>query len=322
MLEKHLLKERVPAPATELNEQGLEKLSEEERKAWHLLVPYVRKLAIKLSSFEGYVDPNIMKADTEFVEQMEQKFLRDDPRIAASQRRGEILEALLAEGIKHAKWLGPDTEPIIASRYDDIKNGVDFVLEILENQKFGYLALNVDVTSSIVQIGNNLEEVKKKIISGDLTEIKYFQSKRSGITGKKDTIPKVVIGIDSNALKELSLLRVELNTYRAALKKPENSSPTVQESLIKKAKEAGLKLSSHRIQVLILKEIEIQIEKYIEFANKNNYTKVASIYQSALNTIREIKSRPEAPKLSPNEEDQNSNDKVFQALQSALKDFN
>ena len=96
MLEKHLLKERVPAPATELNEQGLEKLSEEERKAWHLLVPYVRKLAIKLSSFEGYVDPNIMKADTEFVEQMEQKFLRDDPRIAASQRRGEILEALLA----------------------------------------------------------------------------------------------------------------------------------------------------------------------------------------------------------------------------------
>lgn len=334
-MERPTLEQPKPPQKEALDENGLEKLSEEERKTWHLLVPAYRRSAINPETFTDY-DPEIIKEDLGAVAKMEAKFKKDsNPIQAASERRGEILEALLNEVISlpATKWLGQNTESIVASRYDDIFNGVDLVTEIVQEEGFKHLALNIDITSSSGHLEEELLKIKKQILTNEpedkLTKVKYFTSKRmrpkfiGGLSG----IPKVLIGTDASAIRELSLLRIEHHTARKGAKLPQNS-PEIQKSLMQKANESLRKLAKHRLQFLIIKEIEIQLEAFAQFARNNKKEEIAQEYESVLETVRQIKRSKLNPQdkkllilLSPEDEEKNNNDKVFQALQSALKNF-
>jgi len=186
LLEKTPSTQSEKSPATiELNEAGLENLSEEERKTWHFLVPAYRRSAIDPETFTNY-DLEIIKEDLEAVVKMELKFKQDsNPVQAASERRGEILEALLNECINlpATKWLGQNTESIVASRYDDVFNGIDLITEIIQEEVFKHLALNIDITSSARHLEEELLKIKRQILATEpenkLTKVKYFTSKRT-----------------------------------------------------------------------------------------------------------------------------------------------
>ena len=91
MSEKPILNNPQDKPrelSSSLSERGLGNISEEEQKAWHLIVPVHRRSAIKLSNLEGYVDPQMLQDDANYVTRMEARFQREDPpEMAAAHRR-------------------------------------------------------------------------------------------------------------------------------------------------------------------------------------------------------------------------------------------
>ena len=92
-------------------------------------------------------------------------------------------------------------------------------------------------------------------------------------------------------------------------------------------KDAVSKLAKHRVQLLFLGEIELQLKTFSDFAAKNNQPEIAREYEKALELIAEVKKDKTAPadkqglKLSFDEEAANNNDGVYQALKIGLKIF-
>ena len=102
-------------------------------------------------------------------------------------------------------------------------------------------------------MAQKIERIKKEILGGKLTTIKYFYSEDSNIRGQLMKVPRVLIGADIATVKELAALWLKT-------KKPKDNLEARQ----------GLQaLASHRIQFQILEEIKAQLEYFIEFAQEN-----------------------------------------------------
>ncbi|OGN01455.1 MAG: hypothetical protein A3I26_01025 [Candidatus Yanofskybacteria bacterium RIFCSPLOWO2_02_FULL_43_10] len=323
-----------PQARLEISEQGLEQLSEEERKLFLLLVPAHKRSAIHLSAFEGLYDANMIAEDTRYVERMEDKFRKDEnPDTAHLKRRAELLEAITWDEIGHDNWLGREAKPITASRYDDVKNGVDLIVEFFKKEKADELdsrmGLSVDVTSNVSSLEEKFQRIKNDIRNGRMAYVKYFVSSQ-GARQEIPNVPKVVVGTDAVSIKELGLLRLEIHGLSRALKENKKSgglSPESIKSMETRLKDAVSKLAKHRVQLLFLGEIELQLKTFSDFAAKNNQPEIAREYEKALELIAEVKKDKTAPadkqglKLSFDEEAANNNDGVYQALKIGLKIF-
>lgn len=322
---------RTNDPDPSLSEQGLERLSEEERRLFLLLVPPYKKSAIPLSSFEGHYDSGMIAKDTAYVIEKERQFKADEnPELAHFQRRAELLEALTREAIKKDNWLGPEARPITASRYDDIKNGVDLIVDLIRKEGINRLALSVDVTSNVTSLEQKLGKIKDGILKGELTYVKYCISS-DGNRQEIRNVPRVVIGADAALIRELSFLRLEVHTCVQALKKNQESGGGLSRetvgSLESRGKQARSKLAKHRIQLLIIDQIELQVRTFAEFAARNNQTQIVKEYERTLEIIKGIYEEKSVPgnkrsmSVSAEERDANNNDGVYRALKSGLKIF-
>lgn len=330
MQERPQSQERVEAKEVQLNENGLENLSEEERKAWRLLIKRHRDSAIKPEDFSDLYDKEALKKDLDYVQNMEEIFKdKQNSETAGFERRGELLEALLAEGIKSGKWLGADTIPIIPSRYDDIWNKIDLILEMVGKEGFSHLALNIDITSSPKSAEDKLTAIRGKILLGELSQVKYFRSNRANIRGTLESIPKVIIGIDPKHIRELCLNRIEIHTFKNGLKRPENQASSIQKSLDDKLKESTIKFVKSIVRHIIIREIEVQLTAFADYADKmfgdvdvaivKKRKVLAEKYRSAYETLQRIKGQE--AKLDPDLEDEINNDKVFESIRTGLRNF-
>ncbi len=321
-------------PILEISSEGLDQLSEEERKLFLLLVPAHKRSAISLSQFEGLYDKDMIAQDTAYVEKMEDRFRREEkPETAYFKRRAELLEAIARNEIKHDNWLGPEAKPITASRYDDIKNGVDMIVELFKKDNpaevASLLGLSVDVTSNVTSLEDKLAKIKDNILNGQMAYVKYFMSS-TGARQEMPRVSKVVIGTEAGSIRELSLLRLEIHELGRAIRANKDKgelSPESVLSLESRFREARLKLAKHRVQILFLNEIELQLKTFLDFADKNNQPQLILEYQKALDKIREIRQEKSTPadkksfNLSPDETDNNDNDGVYRALKTGLKIF-
>jgi len=306
----------------QLNENGLDKLSEEERKAWRLLMKRHRNSSIKPEDFSDLYDNQAIKKDLDYVQTMEGIFEQKNNSDKESfERRGELLEALLSEGIRSGRWLGADTMPIIPSRYDDIANGIDLVLEMLSKEGFSHLALNIDMTSSAESAENKLTAIRKTISEGKLSKVKYFKSEKANIRGQIENIPKVIIGIDPEHIRKLCLARVEIHSFRSGLKHPENQTPAIQKSLEEKLKESTRNFVKNIARHIIIREIEMQLLKFSDFADNlgGQAKEIAEKYRASYETLQRIKKETE--NLSPELEEEINNDKVFESIRAGLANF-
>ena len=269
--------EQIPAvERSRLNDQGLEKLSEEERRAWQLLVPAYKKGAIQLELCKDY-DRQVVRRDLKLIEEKKRTFAKEhSPEQAVFQRRAELLEALLNEQINAptTKWLGENSESMIASEYDDIFNGIDLIVEISQEVGLRHLALSIDITSSSIHLFEKLSEIKDNIRKGYLSKVKYFRSKsmQPRFMRELSNIPKVVVGVDARTIRNLSLLRVEYYSAKKGAKLEQNS-PDIRKALAKKANQILHKIAKYRTQMLILEEIELQLKTFVEFARQNHQEK-------------------------------------------------
>ncbi|MBI5306174.1 hypothetical protein HZB04_01110 [Candidatus Wolfebacteria bacterium] len=249
--------------------------------------------SIKIEDFKNlYGEENIQK-DLAYVKEMERIFeTQSSPEQKEMSKLALIFETIINKQIEQSNWLGPNTFTIKSSRFDDIKNGVDNIVEFREEDSASYLALGIDETFSS-DIGKKFNRIKEEINRGSLATIKYFASEHMNIRGEITKIPRVVIGADAKTATELGELWIE---------KDEKT------------------LGKHSIQFLIIEEILFQLEAFENYALKINKPEIASIYAKNKKIMEEIANLKNKSKTD-DDEFFLQNDNIFQAIKDNLEIF-
>lgn len=272
----------------------------EKRLEKELLLDRAYKKAQEILQ-EDIVDPeefvdlygreNVEK-DLDYVKEMEERFRKESTlEIERTKRMATVLEAIIYEQAELSEWLGPNACTIKPSRYDDIKNGVDSVVEFQKEEgEASHLALAIDVTFS-PNIEKKLERIKREIRNGQLTRIKYFVSEYMGFRGELTRVPRVVIGADVTRIRELSDLWLN-----------------------KRKRE----LADHPVQFQILEEMRMQLEFFKEYAREVGREEIALVYHRSLEMIKGIiASKQEEKGELPVEELER--DQIFRSIQGYIR---
>lgn len=283
-------------------EKNLNKELEEREiidKAYRKSEKLISEYSLKEEDFiDSHGAENVAK-DTAYVENMERKF---EQNLSEEQKYckmlADIFEAMIYDQIDN-DWFGHDAVGIKTTRYDDIKNGVDQIVEFQEGEdSASHLALAIDATTS-EDLDKKIERIKKEIEKGDMAHIKYFLSEymreHKGFgRGEMVNIPRVVIGADRNIIKELSELWLE-----------------------NKNKD----LAKHPIQFQILKEIIIQCGVFKNYAAKiqdgKDRTKIVNMYNKTQEIVKEIYDE----KIKTIGDESFRHDDVFEAIKVYMKYF-
>lgn len=218
--------------------------------------------AIDARSFTDLYDRTNIDADLQETERIKKDIeARQDEENLRMKKFATILEAIIHVQAELNEWFGKNANSIRPTEYDDIKNGVDEIIEIRpETESASHLALAIDVTFGS-RIAEKLKEIKTEIMAGKLTRIKYFKSEETGYRGELNKVPKVVISVHMSTLNELA-------DYWMNRK--------------------NKKLAEHGVQLQILEEIKMQLEIFDEFAEKQNKPELAAIYKRSLAIINRI----------------------------------
>lgn len=300
-----------------------ESISEEEEKAFELITADYNERAIQMNDFyniPGYW-PLRIRDDKERVTKKKKEIqeTNTEPTKAA-----KLLEAILVEQIELSNWFGENTYTIIPSEYGDLFHGIDLALQIEdEAQGVKHLAMGIDVTTSPIAIRKKLSIIKKHIRTGTLTMMEYFHSDDydPDFYGAMTHIPQVVVGTERKTMRELSDLW--LKGYRRAKINKKTAQPPLspegEASQRDQAKETKDKLGKHRIQLLLLEEIKMQLTVFHEFALQSRQNQAAEKLASVLSLVESILRTRKTP--TPDDVFKNSEDDVFQALRYALDDF-
>ncbi len=211
-----------------------------------------------------------VERDIAFVERMERKFFEEaskEPLEKQNRRKiAKIFEAIIFQHAEQSNWFGDTATTIEASRFDDIVNKVDTIVEFEEPESnASHLALAMDVTTAN-SFSEKFEHIKTSIEQGELTKVKYFVSESLGIRGEKSGIPHVVIGVDRKTIFDV----IE------AWNRGDNK-----------------KLADHPVQIKILGEIKIQLEAFKKCAEKFNKYSIVRTYERTLRIIELIISSKE-----------------------------
>lgn len=218
----------------------------------------------EFASIEPF-SPEGVEKDLAFVAKRETSFAEDrNPESMKAKKYATILEAVVYREGERSNWLGKNAFTIKTSRYDDIVNGVDSVVEFRRPEKDpDHLALAVDVTYSN-SISEKLERIKEEIDSGKLSEVKYFVSEEAGLPHQSlENVPRVILATTMEMVSELTELWME---------KDNNA------------------LAEHRIQLLMLDQMLMQLKKFEGYARSLGEEKkeIADRFSEATQIISEI----------------------------------
>lgn len=248
----------------------------------------LKEYKIDMNLFYDLYGKEKVEEDKSKVGHIKEKFLEEDtPSEIEAKKMAVVFEALFNKHGEQSDWLGENASIIPTSEYDDIVNGVDAIAEFAEEGRNPYhLGLGIDVTYSS-HIKKKFEKIKEKIDNGKLSEIKYFQSINMDFTGKLSQIPRVVIAITKETLKEL----VDLDEGR-------------------KNKE----LAVHFIQFQVLEEILMQLKLFKGYAEKVGQIKIAEKFEMTERIITEIYENKKETVL-----DNGKRDKSLKLLEEQMK---
>ncbi len=248
----------------------------------------IEKDAIKIDNqFSYHKDAD---RDRAYVEKMEDEFEREaTPEEKEVSKIATVFETLVYTHGELSNWFGKDAVTIKTSRYDDIVNKIDSLVEFRkEPGSASYLGLAIDVTMS-KEMDEKLESIRKQIDSGKLSEVKYFHSKHIGMTGTLHDVPRVIAAANQGTIRQLTELWME-NDNKA--------------------------LANHWIQFQMLESMLLQAKTFKRYAESRNKPDVAQTYDSAITTLeailfdkkREVK-------------DSGERDSAFIAIEERLKHF-
>lgn len=140
-------------------------------------------------------------------EQNTQEKTQDQERVERAKKLATITERGLAEGVTKHKWYGENVIISPASEFDDVRHGVDDILEIKnEDEESSFMGLGIDVTFR----GLESEQFKQKffkllqsIRDGYKTKVKYGRNYK-GQPLREFAIPKMVLYFNIGDVKDMA----------------------------------------------------------------------------------------------------------------------
>lgn len=255
---------------------------------------------INIQDFQGVYGRQKIEDDKGYVKEMEDRFTKlakeMPPYQLEAQKMGTILEAIIDDQIEMSDWLGPNVYTHPASRLDDIKHGVDTVLEIEREEGAAFLALGIDVTHSAQSVPEKLKKIKREIELGEMATIEYFESETQDIRGRMDNIPRVVVCADKETL---------LNLARSWM-----------DGTMKK------EMGEHPVQLQIIDEIIMQLETYCAYASSLGKTKLVQKYERQIKIFHGIRDQKKSlyNEMDP-EDNYRTKDTTYQSLKRSLGSF-
>ncbi len=243
----------------------------------------IRENAVNPLIFTDLYGERNVEDDLNKVKDYEKKFSPD-----ANKKTAEVFEAIMLTGELH-NWFGEKAETIKTSRFDDIINGTDMIVEFEEDapRRFSHLGVAVDVTFGTVSLEKKFDRIKKEIDSGKLAKIKYFHSQKEHFRGERSNIPRVIIGVEYDKVVELAALWL----------RKEND-----------------KLAKHPVQRLILEEAALELEVLRNYCERTGKAELIPLYEKDLIIIKNILKNKNWVKF----DDELSNDKVFGGIKDCL----
>lgn len=277
--------------------EGIKRKTEESTAEYEFAHPTIESVyplvqktldenAVKPEIFTDLYGKENVEKDLNKVKEYESKFSPD-----AAKKTADVFEAVMLMGELH-DWFGSKAETIKTSRYDDIFNGTDMIIEFESDtsQRFSHLGIAVDVTFGTISLEKKFNKIKDEIDSGKLAKIKYFHSQKEHFRGERSNVPRVVIGVEKDEVVELAALWL----------RKENQM-----------------LAKHPVQRLVLEEMSLQLEVLKNYCQKTGKIGLAPLYERDLNIINNILKHREKIKLT----DKLENDRVFRGIRENLMKF-
>lgn len=298
---------------------GRLELSEVENRLKDIVIPERRRNAIQITdpAFDFY-DKQQKESDMRLVEREEDSIRENDekdPEKAVQSQRAEIFEAIVEDQIVKSDWMGPDAGIIVPSRYDDIVNKIDGLVEFKDTAGATQLALGVDITQGALMMKHKFDKVKELIDRGELSTIKYFKSEQSGIVGQlTKKVPRVIIGANHTAMSDVA---EQLLTFKLSQRLKKEDKSEAQHTRFLAARKA---LEQHTLQIKILREILAQLKAFKEYALSTGKPEIAAHYQAMRERISAIIVEKKSQGIAADDEELGE-DEVYNAVIECAKDF-
>lgn len=235
------------------------------RAAYEKTQKIFKRDAIDPKGFSDLYDPKAIQKDLAYVQNLKDTvFETGSGKIAA-----DILEGIAYEQIELANWFGPYAHTIKTSEYDDIKNGVDLMVEFDEPETSrSHLALGIDATYGVQGITKKLERIHRDIDQGKLTEVKYFEAGDGSFKGRLQQVPRIILGVERDTVLSLARLWTEgKNT----------------------------ELGAHPIQELLLRQARSQLVTFAQYAKNRHRSGIEKSYMRAHQILKAASSNRQQP---------------------------
>lgn len=251
-----------------------------------------------------------VERDLEMTRRMEEKFHENDDalsdevleKIREGKKRSEALETIILDGGQAMTWFGPEARLTQTTRYDDIYNGVDGILEFaVEGETPQRIALAIDASMrpDFSSVERKMTRGISKINEGKM-KVKYFQSEIDGFKGKLTTVIPIVLGLEGDNSDKLIQLFADIQ--RAAQKTDPNE-----------AAEKIATAKAHPAQIIFLKELLVQLEMHARL-----FKREGSFIKDSLQKIKLIVENILATKETTSANEL-ANDGVYQAICEVAK---
>jgi hypothetical protein len=270
------------------------KLSEVEQKAYELLAK--KRNRIDLDTFADLYDKAGIEADKKEVEKLEKGHETHNTETQRDLKKlSELFEVMFSQLVELEDWFGDDVFIAETSKFDDYVNGVDAIAEFLREGSFSHLGLAIDVTFT-KDTGNKIKKIVREIQNNHLPKVKYFVSEGGDFRGELSNIPHIILGTDRKTLGQLAELVLDLNFLKK--RKENQSTPQLSQQI----KEVRAKLQNHPLQIELLAQIELQLERFGEYAARLGKMEIAVKYRSVLSIVRKIRDSKKDIERSPETE--------------------
>lgn len=127
-------------------------------------------------------------------------------KLERAKKIATLTERALAEGVTKFNWYGENVTIQPASEFDDVKRGIDDILEIRkEGEESSFMGLGIDVTFrglNSPQFKDKFFRLLQSIHDGKKTQVKYFKNYNNELL-KEFAIPKMVLYFNVNDVKDM-----------------------------------------------------------------------------------------------------------------------
>lgn len=190
--------------------------------------------------------------------------------IEKNAKIASIVEQSLAYGVSELNWYGSRVKVSPASKFDDIKRGVDDVLEIQKSETENkYMGLGIDVTYNGLmseKYRDKFERLLESIRTNKKTRIKYFTNSK-GEMMPEFPVPKIVLHFNGQDVKDLAHFVKHIGNA-----------------------EVKQKFAESPMKIEVLNQIMIQCEMLAAFADECGNS-IGQEYREISNTIEELASK-------------------------------